>query len=91
MSRFHRQINRAAWERARLAVLERDHWRCCECGRAGRLEVDHIRPLAAGGEPIALANLQTLCRRCHIRKSQDESDTSPERKAWTSYMAAMGP
>ena len=53
-------------------VLERDGWRCVECGRAGRLEVDHVVPLEAGGEPWALENLQALCAGCHIRKTAAE-------------------
>ena len=60
----------ARWRRVRLAVLERDGWRCRKCGRAaGRLEVDHIVPLNKGGAAYELANLQALCRGDHFRKS----------------------
>lgn len=41
-----------------------------QCGRSDRREVDHIRP---HGNNLALffdpANLQTLCRPCHSRKT----------------------
>lgn len=32
------------------------------------LEVDHIVPIGRGGDMYDPANLQTLCRKCHIRK-----------------------
>lgn len=53
------------WERLRLRIFQRDDWSCVECGGKGRLECDHVTPLADGGtdEP---ANLRTLCRDCHI-------------------------
>ena len=74
MSRFHLHIDRRAWARARRAALDRDNWRCCQCGRAGRLEVDHIRPLARGGDPLDLDNLQSLCKSCHFAKTRAEND-----------------
>ena len=33
------------WLKLRMAVLERDFYRCVQCGRAGTLEVDHIVPV----------------------------------------------
>ena len=53
----------AAWSRARRLALDRDDWRC-KCGSPADLEVHHVRPVAEGGEPFALANLATLCREC---------------------------
>ena len=53
-------------------MLDRDGWRCQLCGRAGRLEVDHIIRMAQDGAAWDAANLQTLCRRCHILKSNTE-------------------
>ena len=54
----------------RRQALERDNYRCQHCGKAaGRFEVDHILPIAKGGDPYELANTQTLCRPCHFRKS----------------------
>lgn len=62
-----------------LTVLERDGWRCCLCGRSTpkRLrgtfdprapEIDHIVPIAAGGEH-SYRNVQCACRECNIKKS----------------------
>jgi hypothetical protein len=59
------------------AVLARDHWTCCSCGRSARqegvlLEVDHILPRSHGGTN-AMDNMQTLCRRCNQGKSNRDS------------------
>ena len=55
------QLNQARWRRVRWAVLRRDGFRCMKCGKAGRLEVDHIIPIADGGDLFSLGNLRTLC------------------------------
>ena len=90
MSRFHRGIPRRLWEAARRAALDRDGWRCRTCGKAGRLEVDHVLPLDRGGDPLDLTNLQTLCRDCHFSKTAGEnSQPGPERQAWNEYMASL--
>lgn len=51
----------------RFRALCDAQWRCSECGRAGRLEVHHVKPLAEGGAAYDLANLRVLCRPCHFR------------------------
>lgn len=57
-----------AWREARLAVLDRDGWRCQiqgpHClGRANA--VDHIVPRSEGGEVFDPANLRASCRPCN--------------------------
>ena len=60
----------ARWKRVRRAAIERDGYRCRACGKAaGRFEVDHLVPIAAGGAPFDLENCQTLCRPCHFDKT----------------------
>lgn len=63
-----------AW---RAAVLLRDNWQCCSCGRIcggrGEAQADHIVPMTNGGERYAIANGQTLCRNCHSRKTAREN------------------
>lgn len=48
---------------------------CAACLAIGRIttatEVDHIMPLAKGGSND-LTNLQSLCKRCHSRKTATE-------------------
>lgn len=56
----------------RFDVLKRDHYRCCICGASVKdgvkLHVDHIYPVSKGGK-TELNNLQTLCDRCNLGKS----------------------
>jgi hypothetical protein len=60
-------------------VLSRDNWTCCSCGRSTKkhgvvLHVDHIVPRSKGGTDD-IENLQTLCQKCNIGKSnRDDTD-----------------
>ena len=87
-SRLHAALNAARWRTARKRVLERDGHRCRECGRAGRLEVDHKQPLQRGGALYAGENLQSLCRDCHIEKTRRENSRPPT-KAETDWKALV--
>ena len=61
----------------RFIVMKRDNFKCKNCGRSPAtdpsiiLHVDHIKAWANGGETI-LENLQTLCSKCNIGKSDLE-------------------
>lgn len=48
-------------------LVIRDGGYCAKCGRTERLTVDHIVPLAKGGEND-LDNMQILCKSCNSRK-----------------------
>ncbi len=56
----------------RYDVFKRDNFRCVICGASSkhgvRLHVDHIIPIAKGGKST-MDNLQTLCERCNVGKS----------------------
>ena len=60
--------------RMRFIVMQRDNFKCCACGASPAkdpsvvLHVDHIIPWAKGGE-TSLHNLQTLCSKCNLGKS----------------------
>lgn len=85
MSARHATIPTAARQAWRRAVLERAKYRCQHCGRAGRLEADHIKPLDQGGAALDLANGQALCRGCHIVKTKAERGqrcATPGRNEW---------
>ena len=91
MSRLHRHLDRRRWAGVRRWVLDRAGWRCCSCGRAGRLEVDHIEPLKSGGDPWEESNLQALCRACHIAKTAAENSrplTAAEQR-WRELVAEL--
>ena len=91
MSRHHRILfNSRRWQRVRLAVLDRDGWRCCACGLYGN-EVDHVVPLDRGGAAFDFGNLQTLCRTDHIQKTREENTRppTPAEAAWREMIAAI--
>lgn len=55
----------------RKYVYERDNYQCKSCGKTNHetdLNIDHIIPLSKGGTND-LSNLQTLCRKCNLQKS----------------------
>ena len=58
----------------RFKVMSRDHFKCCICGCSPatdptiQLHIDHIIPWSKGGE-TTLDNLQTLCSKCNLGKS----------------------
>jgi 5-methylcytosine-specific restriction enzyme A len=69
------QLGQSKRERVRRAVLSAEPL-CRVCDAAGRVsaavEVDHIRPLWAGGTH-ARENLQGLCVACHEAKTLRET------------------
>jgi len=58
------------WNRVRRRILARDHNTCLHCG-AVATDVDHIVPRVMGGDDT-YGNLQSLCKRCHKRKSAQD-------------------
>ena len=76
------------WQETRSKVLQRDGEQCVECGARWRLEIHHTDPPRTGGAPYALANLRTLCRRCHF-KAEQAATLSPGRLAWLRYIASL--
>lgn len=60
---------------ARAAVLTRDEYTCKICGaelHGFDATVDHIVPLAKGGDPFDVSNLQAACRSCNSAKGKRE-------------------
>lgn len=60
--------------RMRFRVMSRDNFKCCYCGASPakdpsvQLHIDHKTPWAKGGE-TTMENLQTLCSKCNLGKS----------------------
>jgi hypothetical protein len=73
LSTKHKTKRDMNW-RLRFLVLKRDNFKCKACGCSLAtdqkivLHVDHIKAWANGGETV-LENLQTLCSKCNIGKS----------------------
>lgn len=63
-------------DKLRYQVLKRDNYKCCICGASPakdpsiELHIDHVIPWSKGGETV-VENLQTLCSRCNLGKSDD--------------------
>jgi 5-methylcytosine-specific restriction endonuclease McrA len=53
-----------AYERVRLEVLNRDGWKCQNCGSSGNLQVHHQVFRSQAGDDSEF-NLITLCNSCH--------------------------
>jgi len=74
---FQRKTGRDPSLRLRFKVLQRDGFACRHCGDSPAkspgvdLHVDHIIPWSKGGE-TSLENLQTLCSKCNLGKSNLE-------------------
>ena len=90
MSRQHLKLEKRRWRILRREILDRDRWRCKACGRAGRLEADHIRALHLGGNAYEKSNLQMLCKGCHIAKTRKENrKVDPARDRWEKFVSEM--
>lgn len=69
----HKTKRNISW-RLKFIVMRRDGFKCKICGRSPTtdskiiLHVDHKIPWSKGGETV-LENLQTLCSKCNIGKS----------------------
>ena len=82
-----RRIRGREGARIRQRILNRDGWRCRQCGKRGRLEVDHITPLWRNGAE-ADSNRQALCAiPCHRAKTRRECGRvlSAGEKAWLRF------
>ena len=70
---YHKKMERLKMtDSLRYDILRRDDYRCQICGitakEGAKLHVDHIMPIAKGGKTTP-DNLQTLCDRCNMGKS----------------------
>jgi hypothetical protein len=53
----------------KLEVWKRDGGRCVTCGATSDLHFDHILPWSRGGSSIDPSNIQILCGRHNLQKS----------------------
>jgi len=65
--------NTKRWKKVRELALKRDGGLCVMCLKEGRIVkadvVDHIIEIKDGGDPYDLNNLQSLCNKCHAKKT----------------------
>lgn len=72
------ELQTAAHEKWRKAVLDRAGWKCESCGTRGgrghavRLFADHIKERQDGGALLDPENGQCLCGSCHTRKTAQQ-------------------
>ena len=53
------------------------------------MEVDHVQPKHLGGPWWDPANLQSLCRKCHMAKSSSEFKARPDRPGYQEKWDAL--
>jgi 5-methylcytosine-specific restriction endonuclease McrA len=92
--RHSRKVTRGPrWKALRMQALDRDDWQCVQCGERRRLEIDHIEAVRTRPDlAYSLSNLQTLCGRCHARKTRIEiglGRPDPAREAWKTLLRDM--
>ncbi len=61
--------NRLIPTSVKLAVWKRDKGQCITCGSADNLHFDHILPYSKGGTSLKVENIQLLCARHNLQKS----------------------
>ena len=82
MSRHHhRAENRRGWTAIRARAIRAAGRRCARCGRPGKLEVHHPRPLSRGGTHDQA--LEVTCRVCHLARHHLPD---PARLAWVKFL-----
>ncbi len=61
--------NRLIPTSVKLEVWKRDKGACIQCGSTDNLHFDHILPFSKGGTSIRVENIQLLCARHNLQKS----------------------
>lgn len=61
--------NRMIPTSVKLTVWKRDNGRCVQCGSTDNLHFDHILPYSKGGTSLKTENIQLLCARHNLSKS----------------------
>jgi HNH endonuclease len=61
--------NRVIPSDVKIAVWKRDHGQCVLCGSKDNLHFDHVLPFSRGGSSLVAKNVQLLCARHNLAKS----------------------
>lgn len=63
--------NRLIPTEVKVLVWKRDQGKCVKCGSSTNLHYDHIIPFSKGGSSTTPDNIQLLCSKCNLRKSDN--------------------
>jgi 5-methylcytosine-specific restriction endonuclease McrA len=66
-----RYLKKEEFKKVKEYILDRDNYKCVQCGSVYRIQVHHIKEMAEGGSNNA-NNLITLCYHCHMKKHEGE-------------------
>lgn len=73
MSSYNEMLRDPRWQRKRLCVMDRDGFRCRDCGREDRtLNVHHCHYMRGGPWETPDELLLTLCEECHVKRGKIE-------------------
>ena len=61
--------NRVIPTEVKLSVWKRDRGQCVQCGATDNLHFDHVIPYSRGGSSLVAENVQLLCARHNLEKS----------------------
>jgi HNH endonuclease len=61
--------NRVIPSDVKLEVWKRNEGRCAKCGSTDNLHFDHVLPFSKGGSSLTAENIQLLCLRHNLQKS----------------------
>jgi hypothetical protein len=61
----------------KLEVWRRDHGKCVRCGSTQNLHYDHVIPIAKGGSSLVAENVQILCAKHNLEKSDKIMSVMP--------------
>lgn len=68
-ARMDAERRRVIPTQVKLEVWKRDGGKCSMCGATDELHFDHIVPFSKGGTSLTAANVQLLCARHNLQKS----------------------
>lgn len=66
---IHPERRRIIPSAVKLAVWQRDGGKCTQCGATDELHFDHVIPFSLGGTSVTVENVQLLCARHNLQKS----------------------
>lgn len=68
-TQYQQFLKDGRWQRRRLEIMERDGFKCCDCGTTDDLHVHHIQYIS-GLYPWEYddEDLITLCAKCHKKR-----------------------